>query len=404
MNSTLTFLYSLHKLGMKFGLRNIRALLKSAGNPHKSFRTIHVAGTNGKGSTSSMIAAILTAAGYKVGLYTSPHLVTFNERIRINGKMIPTKEIARYTELLRQQIIKQKTTFFEATTTIAFKYFADQKVDIAVIETGLGGRLDSTNVLTPMVSIITSIGKDHTELLGNTILSIAKEKAGIIKRNVPVIIGNVNSSAKAVISKTAKQKGSVLFQSSKLKIPADIDLQLKGRHQHANAKAAIGAINIVSRHLLIGNKAIREGLERTTQLSGLRARFELRKGRPDVLFDVAHNPDGIKTLVSELKKLPYKRFVIVFGVMKDKDFRSILQQFKKINVTIIATEPNIERALPAEQLYSICKKMNLRCFHASNVHEAIELGERKTKKNRLLVFTGSHYLLGEVLQAFEKKS
>jgi len=388
---------------MKFGLRNIRLLLKAVGNPHHSFRTIHIAGTNGKGSTSSMIAAILTAAGYKVGLYTSPHLVTFNERIRINGKMISTKEVTRYTERLRSQIIKHKATFFETTTAIAFKYFADQKVDIAVIETGLGGRLDSTNVLVPMVSIITSIGKDHTELLGKTISSIAKEKAGIIKRNVPVVIGNVHSTAKVVIVKTAKQKGSVLIQSSKLTIPTDIKLELNGIHQQANAKAAIAAINVVSRHLLIGNRAIQEGLEHTAQLSGLRARFELRKGRQDVLFDVAHNPDGIKTLVTELSKLPYKRFVIVFGVMKDKDVRSILQQFKRIDVTIIATQPNIDRALPSTQLFELCQKMNFQCFHASNVHDAIPLGAAMAERNSLLVFTGSHYLLGEVLPLFEKK-
>ncbi len=402
MQTTLEFLYSLHKFGMKFGLRNIRLLLHSVGDPHKKIKAVHVAGTNGKGSTSSMIAAILTAAGYKVGLYTSPHLVRFNERIRIDGAMIPNGDIVRYTKKLRPKIQKTTATFFEATTAMAFKYFADQEVVIAVIETGLGGRLDSTNVVRPLVSVITSIGKDHMEQLGNTIRSIAYEKSGIIKRNIPVVIGSLNGTSKAIIGQTARMRKSKILESTKLSIPAGIQLQLKGKHQIANAKSAIAAINVISRYFLIGNKAIQEGLENVSFLTGLRSRFELIPGTPDILLDVAHNPDGIRTLVSELKKLPYKKFAVVFGIMKDKDHRSALLKFKNLHPIVIATRPNVERALSSKELFTLCKKLNLNTLHAPDVRTAMKMGKKIAGRNGLLVVTGSHFLVGEVIPLLKK--
>jgi dihydrofolate synthase/folylpolyglutamate synthase len=404
MNSAIQYLFSLEKFGMKFGLRNIRTLLHRLDNPHNKIRTIHIAGTNGKGSTSSMIAAILTAAGYKVGLYTSPHLVRFNERIRINGKMISDSDIAHYTRILKPTVREIKATFFETTTAMAFQYFFDNKVDIAVIETGLGGRLDSTNVLRPLVSVITTIGKDHTELLGRTDKSIAAEKAGIIKRRVPVVIGPIKSSAKKVIVNIAKQKLSPVLESKKLSIPYGCTIELLGKHQEANAKAALGAVNVVCRQFLVGDIAIRDGLENTSKLSGLRARFEIRKGTPDILIDVAHNPDGIKTLVAGLQQISCSKIVIILGVMKDKDYRMILQHLKRIKPIIIATQPHLDRALSSKQLYSLCKEMNIACFHASNVKEALRLGKAKTGKSGLLVVTGSHYLAGEIIPFIEKKS
>jgi dihydrofolate synthase/folylpolyglutamate synthase len=404
MNSAIQYLFSLEKFGMKFGLRNIRTLLHRLDNPHNKIRTIHIAGTNGKGSTSSMIAAILTAAGYKVGLYTSPHLVRFNERIRINGKMISDSDIAHYTRILKPTVREIKATFFETTTAMAFQYFFDNKVDIAVIETGLGGRLDSTNVLRPLVSVITTIGKDHTELLGRTDKSIAAEKAGIIKRRVPVVIGPIKSSAKKVIVNIAKQKLSPVLESKKLSIPYGCTIELLGKHQEANAKAAMGAVNVVCRQFLVGDIAIRDGLENTSKLSGLRARFEIRKGTPDILIDVAHNPDGIKTLVAGLQQISCSKIVIILGVMKDKDYRMILQHLKRIKPIIIATQPHLDRALSSKKLYSLCKEMNIACFHASYVKEALRLGKTKTGKSGLLVVTGSHYLAGEIIPFIEKKS
>lgn len=403
MTSAVKYLFSLEKFGMKFGLRNIQMLLHNLGDPQKKIRTVHVAGTNGKGSTSSMVAAILTAAGYNVGLYTSPHLVRFNERIRINGTMISDADISRYIRKIKPHANTINATFFETTTALAFQYFADRKVDIAVIETGLGGRLDSTNVLHPLVSVITSIGKDHTELLGKTVRSIAFEKAGIIKRKVPVVIGSIKGQAKTVILDVAKQKRSIVIDSSKIMLPHNIKIELQGNHQTANARAAVGAINIICRHFLIGDQAIREGLENTTKLTGLSGRFELRKGKPEILLDVAHNPDGIKTLISGIQRLHYSKLVIIFGVMKDKDYRKMLVQFKKIKPIIIATQPKIDRALASEQLYSVCKEMDIRCFHAVNTRKALDLAKAKTGKSGLLIIAGSHFLVGEIIPLLEKK-
>ncbi len=401
MTSTLDFLYSLQKFGMKFGLRNIRRLLRSIGNPHFSIKTIHIAGTNGKGSTSSMIAAILTAAGYKVGLYTSPHLVKFNERIRINGRMIPDADVAYYAKKLKPQIHRLKATFFEATTAIAFKYFADEKVDFAVIETGLGGRLDSTNVIRPLVSIITSIGKDHTELLGTTITSIATEKAGIIKYSVPVIIGDIKGTGVRTIIRIAKgQKSPILF-SSKFILPQNCKLELKGDHQISNAKAAVAAITIVSKRFIVGDKAIIHGFQNTMQLSGLRGRFELLRFKTPILLDVAHNPDGMKAISVEIKKMGYKKIVVIFAAMKDKDYRLSLYHLKKLNPLIIASQPSSERALSVDKLYSACKSRKIRCIVSSNVNEAITLGKEYTGTDGILVITGSHFLVGEAIPILE---
>ncbi len=397
MKPTLEFLYSLQKYGMKFGLRNIRRLLRSMGNPHATFKTIHIAGTNGKGSTSSMIAAILTAAGYKVGLYTSPHLVKFNERIRINGKMISDENIIRYTNLLKSEIQNSKATFFEATTAIAFKYFADEKVDFAVIETGLGGRLDSTNVIHPLVSVITSIGKDHTELLGKTINSIATEKAGIIKPLVPVVVGGIKRTALKTIYRIAKKKRSPVLMSSKMALLRNAVIQLKGNHQISNAKAAVAAITIISRRFIVGDKAIIEGLQNTMRLSGLRGRFELIQSKSPILLDVAHNSDGMKALTTEIKKLGYKRIVIIFAAMKDKDYRLSLLQLKRLNPLIIAAQPKGDRALSVEKLYSACKLMKLNCLLSTSIMDSINLGLRHSNTDGLLVITGSHFLVGEAL-------
>jgi dihydrofolate synthase/folylpolyglutamate synthase len=403
MNPTIEYLFCLQTFGMKFGLRNIRALLRSCGDPHRSIRTIHIAGTNGKGSTSSMIASILTAAGYSVGLYTSPHLISFNERIRINGVKISDNDVVKYVRRLRPEIDRLNATFFEATTAVAFKYFSDQNVDIAVIETGLGGRLDSTNVLRPLVSVITSIGKDHTQYLGTSLRSIAAEKAGIIKRRISVVLGDINGVARATILRRAKIMSAPAIESSKMKIPAAIRLGLKGNHQRKNARAAIAAVAVAARHMLIGDRAVKDGLEQTTSLSGLRARLEYRKGKPDLLLDVAHNPDGIKTLVREVRAMPQKRFIILFGVMKDKDYRSMLKQLARIDPIIIAAQPHGERALSVDDLVNECKKLGIPSIRSKNVPDAFRLAKQKAGESGLVITTGSHYLIGELLSLIEKK-
>ncbi len=345
-----------------------------------------------------MIAAILTAAGYKVGLYTSPHLVRFNERIRINGSMISDTDVVHYTKKLKPQIHRLKATFFEATTAMAFCYFADQEVDVAVIETGLGGRLDSTNVVRPIVSVITSIGKEHTEQLGKTISSIAKEKAGIIKYRTPVVIGNMSGTARNVMLRRAKEIHAPVLYSQRIPLPKNTTVQLKGKHQTKNAQCAVAACTVAGNQLLIGDKAIRDGLGNTSGLTGLRARFEFIHSTPEILLDVAHNPDGLKTLCQELRRLMYKKMVIVFAVMKDKNYAAMGRELRKLNAVVIVTQPKVERALLAQELYSIFSHQNLTVLLAESVRDALKLGKTLAGRKGLLVVTGSHFLVGEAIE------
>lgn len=402
MNPTIQYLYSLQIFGMKMGLKNIRILLHAVGNPQKKLKTIHVAGTNGKGSTASMIASILTAAGYSVGLYTSPHLVTFHERIRINGSMISDKDVVRYTKRLRPAIDKHKATFFEATTAMAFRYFVDKKVDVAVIETGLGGRLDSTNVLRPIVSVITSIGLDHTEQLGPTITSIAFEKGGIIKKNVPVVIGKLPPQAKKVMSKIAQTNHSPLLFAEKLSLPESITLELQGKYQYRNAQCALGAIMIATKHFVIGDRALRKGLEHTSRLSGIRARCEIIQSHPSVVMDVAHNPDGIKNFVEEVMQLNGKK-IVIFGVMKDKAYDEMLETIAKLRVPIVVTQPPGDRALSVDELFVAARRKGLNCFYAKYIPVALAIARENVGKDGLIVVTGSHYLVGEALKSMKNR-
>jgi dihydrofolate synthase/folylpolyglutamate synthase len=397
MPSTIPYLYSLQRFGMKFGLRNIRSLLRSIGDPQKQFPAIHIAGTNGKGSTSAMIAAIYSAAGFRVGLYTSPHLVRFNERIRINGIEIADKDIVRIVRNLRPEIETTRATFFEATTAVAFQYFAERHVDIAVIETGLGGRLDSTNVIRPLVSVITSIGKDHIEQLGKTFSSIAAEKAGIIKSSVPVVVGNVRGTALATIRKIAASKRSPLLLSRKIIIPRNVTLQLQGLFQSENARCAIAAIALTSDRFLIGDAAVKIGLEKTTELTGLHARCETIQHSPAIILDVAHNPDGMRALVRQLKTISIRKLFVVFGVMKDKDYTSMLKEFRGLKPTIICTQPFTERALPVQKLIEVCRVLNFQTLSAATVGDAVESAKKTAGKSGTIVVTGSHYVVGEAM-------
>ena len=344
-----------------------------------------------------MIAAIYSAAGYRVGLYTSPHLVRFNERIRINGIEIADNDVARIVRLLRPVIDKTQATFFEATTAIAFRYFAEQRVDIAVIETGLGGRLDSTNVIRPLVSVITSIGKDHTEQLGSTYSSIAREKAGIIKSTVPVVVGNVRGTAFAVIRETAVSKRSPLLVSRKITIPRNITLQLPGEYQLENARCAIAAVTLTADRFCIGDAAVKRGLERTTELTGLRARCEMIHRSPTILLDVAHNPDGMRALIGQLKTMPIRKLLVVFGVMIDKDYTSMLAEFKGLKPTIICTQPKTDRALPVQKLCEVCDVLNFQTLAVVSVREAVLRAKKLAGKSGTIVVTGSHYVVGEAI-------
>ena len=420
--STLSFLYDLQLFGIKAGLDNIRSLVTFLGNPHLHYPVVHVAGTNGKGSTSSMIAAILTASGFRTGLYTSPHLVRFNERIRIDGKPISDQEIVRYTEMLRETIKLTRSTFFEATTAMAFQYFADKNVDVAVIETGLGGRWDATNVVLPLVSVITNIGLEHTEYLGTTLGQIAKEKGGIIKPGIPCITGSNLPKVVSVFSKISKRHHAKLLIAGKissvntlesslnglrlnLKTPSNrynnIHLSLSGEHQAKNLQLAVLTIEELRRHKKfskISDNNIRTGLDAVQSYSGIKSRLEVLSHHPVMLSDVAHNPDGIAVLVSSLNKFIVGKVVIVFGVMKDKDYATMIKMFAPVSNMLIAVRPQHERARASADIVHQAHSYGIKAIDGKTVENGIRTAISLSKSKHPIVITGSHYVVGEALQ------
>jgi dihydrofolate synthase/folylpolyglutamate synthase len=422
---TLDYLYGLQKFGMKLGLHNILELLRSSGNPHEQFSSVHIAGTNGKGSTSSMIAAVLTAAGYKVGLYTSPHLVRFNERIRINGAMISDHDLVRYAKMFRSKIDTLNATFFEATTAIAFKCFADAEIDIGIIETGLGGRLDATNVLVPEVSVITSIGKDHTEHLGNSLRKIAFEKGGIIKRGVVCVSGVKSRIALQELKKISKQRSSSLIDVNRVasvkslvekgetQICAintrrssypNLRLPLLGDFQAHNARVAIVALEQLSaKGFTISPLSIRKGFRELRRLTGIRGRFESLHSDPMIILDVGHNPDGISAVVAELQRHRYRRLLLVFGVMKDKNYETMIRFLSTLNPVVFAVRPETDRALLPEAIAETFQRRNCVAQAYHPLANGVRLAMRIQGKNDLLLVCGSHYVAGEALPVIEKE-
>lgn len=426
-NDTLQYLYSLQKFGIKLGLRKIRALLRFAGNPEQRFPSVHIAGTNGKGSTSAMIASILQEAGYIVGLYTSPHLIDFTERIRINGKEIDWETVVHYTELLRPKITELKCTFFEATTAIAFLHFASEKVDIAVIETGLGGRLDATNVISPLLTIITSISLEHTEHLGKTISRIAREKAGIIKPRVPCVIGNLPEDAEKVIRRIAASKrariisapkaapfqimsntldGLTVTLKTKQKTYDELFIGMSGGFQAENARLAVLASEIlsgqVSKNFALDAEAIRNGLRNVRKNTGTRGRLEVVRKNPRVLIDVAHNPDAIARLAESLDRLGVRISIIIFGVMRDKDYGQMLINLKSISDRMVAVAARIDRSLEVTNLASTARHLGFRVTPGGTVRRGLMVALKSATKSETILVTGSFYVVGEALQFFEK--
>jgi len=384
LSTYLKFLYNLELFGIKLGLNNIQKLLNYCENPQNNYPTIHIAGTNGKGTTAHAIAATLQLAGYKVGLYTSPHLIRFAERIKINGCEISDSELNSLVKLFKSEIIKSKSTFFEATTTIAFKYFSDKKVDIAVIETGLGGRLDATNILKPICSVITSIGMDHTKELGNSLKLITKEKGGIIKSQVPLFTNVAQKSSLNILKNIAKKNNSKVRL-----IEANNNLKL--------SREVLKFINL--NYLKISKSQIYLGLKKYKQLTGLHGRFEIISKKPLTVLDVAHNPDAIKNLVNSLKyNYPKKKFIVLFGVMKDKDYGCMCKELLKLNPIIISVQANTNRSLSSKIITNYFLKKNLTVINCKQINTAYELAKKLTVEDQILVITGSHYVVGEVLQ------
>jgi len=368
-DKSVDYIISLERKSDKFGLENIKKFLKLIGNPQDSLKIIHVAGTNGKGSVCAMLLAVLQEAGYKVGMFTSPHLIKINERIKINDKSISDKELDELTEKVinLQKEYNVELTFFETLTVIAFLYFKENNLDYILLEAGLGGRLDATNVANPLLSIITNIGLEHRELLGDTIEEIAKEKAGIIKQGVKVI-----TNAKAKAFEIIKEKaGDNLILAEK----TDFKTNLKGDFQIENAGTAV----TVLRQLGIDEEHIRKGLEKV-EWPG---RFEFI--RENIILDSAHNPDGIKALVKSIKKLKYDNLTVIFGVMRDKDVKGMAAELNKLDAKIIITKANVSRAISLEKASKYFKDAII----TENLGQAIK------KANGLVLITGSIYLIGE---------
>ena len=420
-NSTVHYLFALQYRGMKFGLRNTRLLLKTLGNPHRAFLSIHVAGTNGKGSTSAFLASILQEAGYRTGLYTSPHLLRFTERVRINGVEIPSARLIAYVKKLRPVIEETGATFFEATTAIAFRYFADEQIDIAVIETGLGGRLDATNLVLPLASVITSIGLDHREILGTTVRQIAEEKGGIIKRGRPVVSRVENRAAEAVLRRIARQRSSPFWRAKecapasgrredeKMRIHfsggllagQSVSIDLFGSHQVRNAQTAVATCSVLlDRGKLreVTPAHVAQGLARVRKNTGIRGRFEIidRPGGRTII-DVAHNPEGIGALVRAVKAGGEHAAEIVFGVMADKEYRPMLRRLRAIGRHMVAVAPKGSRALGVEELAKEARKAGFTVSPAPSVARGVALARSRAGRKTVLV-VGSHYLVAEALK------
>ncbi len=418
---TIRYLYGLQRFGIKSGLVTIGRLLEFLGHPERAYPTIHIAGTNGKGSTSSTIASVLTAAGFRTGLYTSPHLIDFTERIRIDGRPVPKSELVRETLRLRPLIRSTRATFFEATTAIAFEWFGRQKVEIAVIETGLGGRLDATNVITPLVSVITNIGRDHTEYLGSTIRSIAREKAGIIKEGVPIVTAAHGSEAMDVLRARARaMKAPLAHALDRVKVEAadysidhtlvefrarhlsggGIRFGLGGRHQIENLRLAIAAIDLLPSGVRdrISARVLHDGLENVKELSGLRARLEPVLADPLTIVDVAHNPPGIEAAMRSLRELVPGKFLIVFGVMKDKEYGAMLGTISPYARLVVAVRPHIERALPSGEIVEFLHKRGIKAINGGDVKAGVRMAMAERRADEPVVILGSHYVAGEALK------
>jgi dihydrofolate synthase/folylpolyglutamate synthase len=423
---TLDFLYSklpmftrIGEAALKKDLTNTLALCESLGNPQETFKSIHVAGTNGKGSTSHMLAAILQQAGYKTGLYTSPHLKDFRERIRINGKMAPKAFVTAFVKQQQKVIERVQPSFFEVTVAMAFSYFAIEAVDVAIIEVGLGGRLDSTNIIHPEISLITNISFDHVSLLGDTLDKIAFEKAGIIKSNVPAIIGSYTAETKPVFLSKAAEVGTTLqFASDQYQVEnlhtsddelvfsvleqgklcyKDLKLDLSGSYQQYNVPGVIAAVEqLKARGFKIEQAHVYNALRQVKKLTGLQGRWQTLSLQPRVICDTGHNLAGITEVLKNIQATPHKHLHFVIGMVKDKDISSILQRLP-IDATYYFTQPSLERALPVADLKAQATACGLSGTAYGSVAEALAGAKAHAATEDLVFVGGSTFVVAEVL-------
>ena len=392
-----------HQIGAaayKPGLENTLRLMAHVGNPHEQLKAIHVAGTNGKGSTSHLIAAALQASGLRVGLFTSPHLVSLTERIRINGQPIAETEVAEFIEQNKDFLDEIQPSFFETMTALAFAYFVRKKVDIAVVEVGLGGRLDSTNVITPILSVITNIGLDHTEFLGNTLTKIAKEKAGIIKPGIPVVIGESHPQTMNVFLAKAQECGAEIYFADqceylrRTRLRVAPDCELKGIYQEHNLQTAFVALRAIN----IPYSAIKEGFAHVCAMTGLRGRWETLREQPLTICDTGHNSHGIQYVARQLKELSNPHVWIVFGMVNDKDTDVVMRLLPRgEKYHYIFTRPNTQRARSAEEMLALWGKEGVAI---EDPIEAIRYAQEHASDEDAIFIGGSNYLVSDAISRF----
>ncbi|MEG0918057.1 MAG: folylpolyglutamate synthase/dihydrofolate synthase family protein [Myroides sp.] len=380
----------------KKDLTNTLKIATHLNNPERNFKTVHVGGTNGKGSTSSLIASALQEAGFKVGLYTSPHLVDFRERIRINGEEISKEFVVDFIENNKSFFEDSKLSFFEMTVGMAFQYFSDQKVDVAIIEVGLGGRLDSTNIITPLLSVITNIGWDHMNLLGNTIEEIAFEKAGIIKENIPVVIGEFTAETKKVFQKEADLKNAPIYFASTINDIPELESDLKGNYQIHNKKTAYQAIQLLKNHFVISEDDIIKGFLNVKKNTGLKGRWTILSEKPLIVADTAHNKNGLEIVMQQVHQQQFNKLFMVFGVVNDKDIDSILPYLPK-NAEYFVAKPNVPRGLDAVVLKDILTKNGFNAIDFNSIPEALNHAKHKATINDMIYIGGSTFVVAEVV-------
>ncbi|HUC81829.1 MAG TPA: folylpolyglutamate synthase/dihydrofolate synthase family protein [Flavisolibacter sp.] len=420
---TLDYLYNKLPMFSRMGsaaykkdLTNIQLLCEALGNPHEKFKSIHVAGTNGKGSVSHMLAAIFQTAGYKTGLYTSPHLYDFRERIRIGGAMISEDFVVDFVERIKPLIEKIEPSFFEITVAMAFEAFAAQEVDVAIIEVGLGGRLDSTNIITPELSIITNIGWDHMNMLGNSLEEIAGEKAGIIKEAVPVVVGETVPETKPVFEKKAKVQNAPLvfaeenFQLNDYRLHDDhleitykrgqnefvqIQTDLPGIYQIENVRTVLAAVEILKKTWALSQTVVNKALQNVKSITGLMGRWDVLHSSPTIVLEVAHNKNGVEKMLSHLKQVAFNRLHIVIGLVKDKEVDDVLALLPQ-NASYYFTQAQIPRAMKGKLLQEKAIKYQLSGDVFNDVNQALQSAIQQSAKNDLIIVCGSIFLVAEV--------
>jgi len=406
------------KAAYKIDLTNTIELCNFLDNPQNGFKSVHIAGTNGKGSTSHMLASVLQTAGYKTGLYTSPHLKDFKERIRINGEMIRDEFVSGFVESIQPLIEKIEPSFFETTVAMAFQYFKQEKVDIAIIETGLGGRLDSTNIIHPEISVITNIGWDHMNILGDSLEKIAIEKAGIIKEKIPVVVGEAEGSIKKVFVEKAKEMNAPIvfaneqfhaidwqYKHHELVVEISKDksdekkfyhLDLTGIYQTKNLVTTLCTLHeLQQKGFFLYDSQIKNGLRNTKKQTGLHGRWEVIREHPAVVLDVAHNAEGISQLLRQLELIEPKHLHIVIGLVKDKDVEMVLSLLPKY-AQYYFTQAQIPRALPAQQLKAAASKFELKGEAFEEVNSGLRSALKNATRDDLILVCGSVFVVGEV--------